>query len=151
MIELNVMALTALTRLALPGMLQRRRGRVLNVASVAGFVPGPLQAVYFATKAYVVSFSQALASELSEPALRSPRSARAPRRRNSRKPATWREPRRSANAATAGSVASYGYEAMLRGRTVAIPGLRNRVLLQLTRALPRWAITRISRSLIEKR
>ncbi|WP_020528613.1 SDR family NAD(P)-dependent oxidoreductase [Flexithrix dorotheae] len=64
MIEVNIMALTALTRLFLPGMAARKSGKVLNVASTAGFIPGPLQAVYYATKAYVVSFSQAIAEEL---------------------------------------------------------------------------------------
>lgn len=64
MIGLNVTALTELTRLFLPGMVARKQGRVLNTSSTAGFMPGPLQAVYFATKAYVNSFSQAVASEL---------------------------------------------------------------------------------------
>ncbi len=61
MLRVNVEALTQLTRLLLPGMLERRRGRILNVASTAGFVPGPLMAVYYASKAYVISFSEALA------------------------------------------------------------------------------------------
>ena len=64
MIQLNVMALTELTRLFLPSMVERKSGRVLNVASTAGFIPGPLQAVYYATKAYVISFSQAIDEEL---------------------------------------------------------------------------------------
>ena len=64
MIGLNITALTRLTHLILPGMVARGKGRVLNTSSTAGFMPGPLQAVYFATKAYVNSFSQAIASEL---------------------------------------------------------------------------------------
>src|SRR5438128_1555599 len=64
MIQVNVTALTHLTKLFLPGMLGRGAGRVLNVASTAGFQPGPLMAVYYATKAYVISFSDALAEEL---------------------------------------------------------------------------------------
>lgn len=64
MVQVNITALTALTGLFLPGMIERRRGGVLNVGSVAGFLPGPGMAVYFATKAYVLSFSQALAEEL---------------------------------------------------------------------------------------
>jgi uncharacterized protein len=58
MIQVNVAALTELTRLLLPGKIERRRGRVLNVASTAGFQPGPGMAVYYATKAYVISFSE---------------------------------------------------------------------------------------------
>ncbi len=64
MIEVNVAALTALTALLLPGMLERRRGAILNVASTAAFQPGPNQAVYCATKAYVLSFTEALAEEV---------------------------------------------------------------------------------------
>lgn len=66
MINLNIMALTELTRLFLPEMVKRNRGRILNVASTAGFMPGPLQATYFATKAFVRSFSMALTEELSD-------------------------------------------------------------------------------------
>jgi short-subunit dehydrogenase len=63
MIELNITALTRLSRAYLPGMLERGRGKIMNVASTASFQPGPLMAVYYATKAYVLSFSEALAEE----------------------------------------------------------------------------------------
>jgi len=64
MIQVNITALTSLAKLALPGMLARKRGRIMNVASTAGFQPGPLMAVYYATKAYVIMFSEAIANEL---------------------------------------------------------------------------------------
>ncbi len=64
MINLNIMALTSLTRIFLPDFVQRNSGRILNVSSTASLMPGPLQAVYFATKAYVTSFSNAIAEEL---------------------------------------------------------------------------------------
>lgn len=64
MINLNIIALTALTRFFLPDMVKRNSGRILNVSSTASFMPGPLQAVYFATKAYVTFFSNAIAEEL---------------------------------------------------------------------------------------
>jgi len=64
MINLNVIALTALTRLFLPDFVKRNSGNILNVSSTASFMPGPLQAVYFATKAYVTFFSNAIAEEL---------------------------------------------------------------------------------------
>src|SRR5260370_13773001 len=67
MIEVNVKAVTHLTKLALSGMLGRKKGRILNVASTAAFQPGPLMAVYYATKSYVLSFSEALANELPGP------------------------------------------------------------------------------------
>lgn len=64
MLQLNVNALTLLTRLVLPGMIARRAGRIMNVASTAAFQPGPLMAVYYASKAYVLSFSEALHNEV---------------------------------------------------------------------------------------
>jgi hypothetical protein len=64
MINLNIMALTALTRMFLPDFVKRNRGRILNISSTASLMPGPLQAVYFASKAYVTSFSNAVAEEL---------------------------------------------------------------------------------------
>ena len=66
MIQLNITALTELTHLFLPAMVKRDRGRILHTSSTAGFMPGPLQAVYFATKAYVNSFSQAVAYEVKD-------------------------------------------------------------------------------------
>lgn len=70
---INMLALTTLTRLALPGMIARGRGRILNVASIVGYQPGgPRMAVYYASKSYVLSFSKALAVELKAPALPSP-------------------------------------------------------------------------------
>ena len=63
LLQLNVVTLTMLTRALLPGMIERRHGRVLNVASTAGFQPGPLMATYYASKAYVLSFSEALVNE----------------------------------------------------------------------------------------
>ncbi len=65
MIQLNITALTELTRLFLPGMIERKNGKILNVASTAGFQPGPLMAVYYASKAFVLSFTEAIANELS--------------------------------------------------------------------------------------
>lgn len=66
MIDLNITALTALSKLFLPDFVKRNSGRILNVSSTAGFMPGPLQAVYYATKAYVTFFSNAVAEELSD-------------------------------------------------------------------------------------
>lgn len=66
MIQLNIIALTELTRFFLPDFVQRNSGRILNVSSTASLMPGPLQAVYFATKAYVTSFSNAIATELQD-------------------------------------------------------------------------------------
>jgi uncharacterized protein len=89
MIEVNAAALTRLTALLLPGMLERRRGAILNVASTAAFQPGPYQAVYCAAKAYVLSFTEALAEEVRGSGVRvsclaRARPTRGPRRRRAR-------------------------------------------------------------------
>ena len=119
-LQLNVVTLTHLTKKLLPGMLARRRGGVLNVASTAGFQPGPLMAVYYATKAYVISFSEALAEELAAPASPSPCSARARPppassggpawrpRSSSRGCCRWRTPPPSPAPATRGSAPASG-------------------------------------------
>jgi short-subunit dehydrogenase len=80
MVTLNVASLTTLTRLALPGMIARKRGRILNVASLAGYQPaGPRMPVYYATKSYVLSFSKGIADELADMAFLLQRSARVQR------------------------------------------------------------------------
>lgn len=152
MIQLNVMTLAALTRLLLPGMVARGRGRVMNVASVAGFLPGPLQATYYATKAFVVTLSEALANELKGTGVTvtvlCPGAT-----------ATEFESRANltgtrlfvAGVAPASKVAAHGYAAMLKGKPLAIPGLSNkfmaRVLIPLT---PRPIATWMSRMVMEK-
>ena len=117
MIEVNVAALTALTALLLPGMLERHRGAILNAASTAAFQPGPNQAVYCATKAYVLSFTEALAEEVRGSGVRV--SCLAP------------------GATDAGRVAQAGRDGLQRGKTVIIPGLRNRVPAFSVRLSPR--------------
>ena len=90
MIQVNVAALTLLTRLFLPGMIQHRAGGILNVGSTAAFQPGPGMAVYYATKAYVVSFTEALAEEVAGSGVASRASPPGRRRRNSPPRRTWR-------------------------------------------------------------
>jgi short-subunit dehydrogenase len=152
MIQVNVLALTALTRLLLPGMIERGRGRIMNVASTAAFLPGPLQAVYYATKAYVVSFSEALANELRGTGVTV--TALCPG-------ATETEFAAEANLAdtpafkigvvSAESVAKYGYEAMLKGKRLAVHGVANKLLVHgILRTLPRGLTARVSRFAMEK-
>lgn len=148
MLHLNVTALTGLTRLLLPGMLERGRGGILNLGSMAGFQPGPFMAVYYASKAYVISFSEALAEELSGSGLRV--SCLAP------------GPTATAFAAEAGAaetrlfqggmmsvdeVARIGYEGWQQGRSVIIPGARNRWWALLARIAPRARLLKAVRAL----
>ena len=143
MIDLNVRALTQLSRLVLPPMLERRRGFILNVASTAAFQPGPGAAVYFASKAYVLSFSEALHQELKGSGVNV--SALCP----------------GATATEFGAVAGYkgrqlerfradpkavvqaGLDGLDRNKAVVIPGLGNKATAQASRLLPRAAVRRI--------
>jgi hypothetical protein len=151
-IHLNITALTELTRLFLPAMVQRRSGRIMNVASTAAFQPGPLMAVYYATKAYVLSFSEAIANELRGsgvavtcfcPGATHTGFARRAGTENSRL-------FKQVGAMSAEKVAHDGYRALMAGRTVAISGAHNWVVAQSVRFAPRKMVTALSRWVVEK-
>ena len=153
MIQVNVVALTHLTKLVLPSMIARKSGRIMNVASTAAFQAGPLMAVYYATKAYVLSFSEAIADELRHtgvtvtalcPGPTETEFANVSKMMNSRL-FTMTKPMKSAD------VARIGYEAMQRGKRVAITGARNKLLVQSNRFAPRRLVTAIVRRLQEQR
>lgn len=145
-IDVNVRALTELCKRFLPGMMRRGRGRIMNVASTAAFQPGPGMAVYCATKAYVLHFSEALSHELKGSGVTvtalcpggtsSEFHARADME-HSRfvQPDRW---------PTSAEVAAYGYRAMMRGRTVAVHGFLNRFLAFVVRLAPRRLATAIA-------
>src|ERR1700675_1697301 len=145
-IQLNVTTLTHLTRLYLPLMIERKGGGILNVASTAAFQPGPLMAVYFATKAYVLHFSEALANELDGSGVTV--TALCPG-------ATATEFHKRANATRmnllkfgsmdARTVAEDGYRALMAGKPVVISGFKNWLLAQSVRFSPRRIVTAIAR------
>jgi short-subunit dehydrogenase len=151
MIEVNISAVTALTRLALPGMLERRQGRIMNVASTAGFQPGPLMSVYYATKAYVILFSEAIANELKGSGVTvtcfcpGPTATQFADRANMEKSRLF-----SLGAMRSIDVARIGYRAMMKGKTMVIPGFMNRTLAFSVRLSPRKLVTSISRTLQER-
>ena len=141
MIDLNVRALTDLS-LAWADALQRRRGGILNVASVAGFLPGPGMAVYYATKAYVLSFSEALHRELAPRGVRvtvlcpgpvpTEFQARAGVLTKSFPPLLTK---------TAEDVALDGYRGLKAGRRLVVPGIANKIVAAMTHLLPRrWML-----------
>ena len=151
MIDLNVRALTELTHLFVQDMVARKAGRILNVASTAGLIPGPLQAVYFASKAYVVSFSQALTEELSDTGVTV--TALCPGGVNTAffDKADMRTLAMVKEAASADEVARFGYEAMEKGKLLVINDARLRVMLNwLTPITPRKLLLKISRRFMEK-
>jgi short-subunit dehydrogenase len=150
MIQLNIGALTALTKGILPGMLARGHGRILNVASTAGFQPGPFAAVYAATKAYVVSFSEALAEELAGTGVSVTTLAPGPTDTGFAARANMQRSRlfRPGTTMTAQAVAAAGYSGLNRGRRLVVPGALNKIQLQSLRISPRPWVVKIARALI---
>lgn len=145
MIELNVRALTVLTHAVLPGMASRGSGRIMNVASVASFQPGPLMSVYYATKAYVLSFTEALSVELRGTGVTTTALCPGPTNTgfataagaegaNLFKEAAGSDPDR---------IAAYGYRAMMKGKTVAVAGALFKVAVVAERVLPRSVTRRL--------
>jgi hypothetical protein len=152
-LQVDVVALTQLTRLYLPGMIERKQGRVLNVASTAGFLPGPFMAVYYAAKAYVISFSEAVHEELrgtgvtltclTPGATATGFVERAQTQRTvlfGKLPLD--DPKR---------VARYGFRGMMRGKAMVVPGLTNKLVAIAPHITPRRVLLWISRKSVEPR
>jgi uncharacterized protein len=146
-IQVNVMALVELTGLFLPGMIQRKTGGILNVGSVAGFVPGPGMAIYYATKAFVQSFSEALAGELDGTGVSVTVLCPGPTETNFGAVARGDKVRvMQSRKMPAQTVADRGLAAFRRKKVIAIPGLKNKVLVFATRLTPRSAIRKAIKS-----
>lgn len=147
MIQVNMTALTHLTRLFLEGMLRSRKGRILNVASTAAFQPGPLMAVYYATKAYVLSFSEALASELRGSGVTVTALCPGPTRTEFQRRAGMEGSRLfRSGVMDSRTVAEAGYRGLMKGKAVVIPGLRNRLVALAVKLVPRkWVIGAVRR------
>jgi len=151
-IQLNITTLTHLTRLYLPAMLERKSGGILNVASTAAFQPGPLMAVYFASKAYVLHFSEALANELNGTGVTV--TCLCPG-------ATVTEFHKRAKATgmrllalgsmDARTVAEDGYRGLVAGKPVVISGFKNWLVTQSLRFSPRQVVTAIARKIQEEK
>lgn len=147
MIDINIKSLTVMTKLFLPDMIKRGHGGVMNVASLVGFFPGPMMSVYYATKAYVLSFTEALENEVSGTGVTV--TALCPGLTS-----TGFVDRSGMGASKmvrgtimeAGQVAEGGYRGFLRGKTLIMPGARNRFIAFMPRLLPRKIMTRMIRS-----
>jgi uncharacterized protein len=151
-IHLNITALTHLTRMFLPPMLARRSGKVMNVASTAAFQPGPLMAVYYATKAYVLSFSEALANEVAGSGVVVSCFCPGATDTGFAKRAGTEDSRlfRKLRPMNSEVVAQDGYRGLMAGRGVVISGVQNWLVAQSVRFAPRKAVTAISRWVAEK-
>lgn len=149
MLNLNVVALTQLTRLFLTDMLARGSGRILNVASTAAFQPGPFMAVYFATKAYVLSFSEAVAAEVAGTGVTVTALCPGPTASGFSDRANMAGSRLFSHRKlpTSAEVARFGYQAMHNGKRVAVHGLLNKVMVFAVRIAPRRTVTAIAKML----
>jgi hypothetical protein len=136
-------ALTELARLVLPGMIERGRGAILNVASTAAFQPGPHFAVYFATKAYVLSFSEALHQEMKNTGVKVSALCPGPTATEFGAVAGFASNRFDRFAADAASVVRAGLTGLDRNKAVIVPGAINKLTAQASRFIPRAAMRRI--------
>ena len=147
MMQLNMRTLVILTKLYLPAMIAAHGGRIMNVASTAAFQPGPLMALYYATKAFVLSFSEAIGNELkgtgvTVTALCPGPTATGFQERGKMENSGLVKGKKIMDART---VAEAGYRALMAGKTVEIPGLQNKLLAQSVRVSPRSVVTNIVR------
>jgi len=152
-IQLNIAALTHLTKLLLVPMLERKSGKILNVASTAGFQAGPRMAVYYATKAYVISLSEALAHELSGSGVTVTCLCPGATDTGFQKRAGTEDTIlfRWLRAMDPKTVARDGYRALMKGKPLVISGFKNWLLAESLRISPRRLVTAISGKLIEPR
>jgi short-subunit dehydrogenase len=149
LIALNISAVTTLTRLLLPAMAARRHGRILNVASTAAFQPGPLMAVYFASKAYVLSFSEAIQAELAGSGVTVTCLCPGPTATGFADRARMGSSKLfQRGVMDSESVAAAGFRACIAGRSLVVPGLLNKLQVASLRLAPRWLVPRVVRALL---
>jgi len=148
MMRLNMESLMVLTRLILPGMVERKHGRILNVASIAAFLPGPFMAIYYATKAFVLNFSLALSNELQGTGVTvtclcpGPTQTGFAAHAGAQNKMLFKGPLMDAT-----SVAYAGYRACMQGKSLITPGAQNKMLVFLTRLIPRMTAAAAARSI----
>lgn len=144
MIQINVAALVELAGLFLPDMIARRRGGVLNVGSVAGFLPGPNMTIYYASKAFVLSFSQALREELRGTGVTVTDLCPGPVETNfSQVARSHRRRKTRTKKMPAAEAARIGHAEFRAGKLLSIPGAGNKALAALASTLPRRLLTRL--------
>jgi short-subunit dehydrogenase len=152
MINLNITALTHFTKLYLQDMVKSRSGKIMNVASTAAFQSGPTMAVYFATKAYVLSFSEAVNNEVSDKNITVTALCPGPTESGFQAAAALEDSKlfKGKNIPSSKTVAEFGYRSMMSGKTVAIHGLVNSILANFVRIMPRALVVKVTRKMQEK-
>jgi short-subunit dehydrogenase len=153
MIQVNITAVTVLTRLFGADMVAQKQGRILNIASTAAFLPGPLMTEYYATKHYVLAFSEGLAEEWRDYGVSVTALCPGPSATGFKKAADLDSSKlfSSRRLSSAADVARTGYDAMMQGETVVVHGFTNNLLVQLPRFLPRFLVAKIVRQAQERK
>lgn len=152
MLQVLVVTLTQLTKLFLPGMLGRGSGRILNLGSTGSFSPGPYDAVYCASKAYVLSFSEALAEELGGTGVTVTALCPGPTRTRFAEGAAMTDlPLFRRGVMSAADVAAAGYRALMLGHRVVVPGMANKLLAFSVRLSPRRMVTFVGKMLLRRK
>lgn len=152
MINLNITTLTQFTKLYLQDMVKRRSGKIMNVASTAAFQSGPTMAVYYATKAYVLSFSEAVNNEVIDKGITVTTLCPGPTKSGFQAAAAMEESNlvKGKKLPNAKEVAEYGYASMLKGKTVAIHGTMNWIVANSVRFLPRSIVVKLTRKIQDR-
>jgi uncharacterized protein len=152
LLQVNIVSLAYLTRQLLPGMVERGQGKIMNVASTAAFQPGPLMANYYASKAYVLSLSEALSDELRRTGVTVTALCPGPTLTDFQRRAGIKNSKLFELAGmSAAEVAKAGYDSMLAGKRVCIPGFKNRLIATAARFSPRRFVLRTVRKLNQSR
>ncbi len=146
MINLNITTLTQFTKLYLQDMVKRKSGKIMNVASTAAFQSGPTMAVYYATKAYVLSFSEAVDNEVSDKGVTVTALCPGATESGFQAAAAMEESKlvKGKKLPTSKEVAEYGYAAMMKGKAVAIHGLMNWIMANSVRFTPRKIVVKLT-------
>jgi short-subunit dehydrogenase len=152
MINLNITTLTQFTKLYLQDMIKRRSGKIMNVASTAAFQPGPTMAVYYATKAYVLSFSEAVDNEVRDKGISITTLCPGATESGFQAAAAMENSAlvKGKKLPSSKEVAEYGYEAMMKGKTVAIHGTLNYLMANSVRFTPRALVVKLVRKIQDK-
>jgi len=153
MIQVNILALAKLIHLFLPQMIARKSGKILNVASTAAFQPGPTMSVYFASKAFVLHFSEAISNELEDAGITVTALCPGAFESGFQAAAVLEESRLVKGRKLPGSaeIAAFGYKHFLKGTKVAIPGLMNNIMANSVRFSPRSWVLKIARYMQDKK
>ena len=150
MINLHVLNTTLLTKLFLKDMVKRNKGKILNISSVAAFQPGPLMSLYYATKAYILHFTEAISNEVKDKNISISVLCPGQTNTNFQKNVSSKKNRINFSSSCPEKVAKYGYNSLKNNITVSVPGYLNKLIVFLNRILPRSSSTNIVRFIQEK-